>query len=139
MKKISKEAALAFAKGIAFNRGNTQVIIRGNNVSMLLHGNRIAERLLSSDVFSATLCGYNTVTTRERLNTLLYYTNSKSRFVQRDFEACLFHTETREITPINSDDFFLQEGRHQLKKVHSVNIQEAFRQSTEQHLQGASC
>lgn len=68
MRKITTQAVNAFMQGKEFNGGNTKVE-RG---ALLLHGNKIAEfeSLLNNDNINITLAGWNTNTTRERLNGL---------------------------------------------------------------------
>ena len=90
MRAITQDAARAFIDGRPFKRDNTQVRVRDGNVSLLLHGNTIAVRHqgrpLGETVLS--LCGWNTPTTRERLNGLLELLGHPYLgFVQRDFGA----------------------------------------------------
>ena len=71
MRKISKEASIAFLNGQNYKKTNTQVI----GGDLLLHGNKIAEfqSLFTNDGnknFNITLAGWNTNTTRDRLNAL---------------------------------------------------------------------
>jgi hypothetical protein len=70
MRKITEQACRAFQNGKNFKLQNTQVINDGVTVSMYLHGHKIACRELSTNNMQICLCGYNTVTTRERLNGL---------------------------------------------------------------------
>lgn len=70
MRKITEQAARAFLAGKTFNGGNTVVIVNeGGRIDMMLHGNHIAERR-SNDEIWATLAGWPTPTTRERINGL---------------------------------------------------------------------
>ena len=66
---------------------------------MYLHGNRIAYR---NNVNGTTLslAGWNTVTTRERLNGLLERMGKPWRFTQRAFEPYLIDIETRKLVEI---------------------------------------
>lgn len=69
MRKITKEATEAFLNGKDYKNTNTEVS-RG---ALFLHGNKIAEyaSLFSNDGnkdINVTLAGWNTNTTRERLN-----------------------------------------------------------------------
>ena len=85
MNKISQDAALAFACNKPFTRNNTQVSVQGAGVGLSLHGNDIAGKHGDGDV-SITLAGWNTVTTRDRLNAILYKTSELHlSVVQRDF------------------------------------------------------
>ena len=67
MRKISKEIAHAFNQGKTKTIGNTMT----NGREVYLHGNKIAWRS-SGNSLELTLAGWPTVTTRERLNAILY-------------------------------------------------------------------
>lgn len=67
MRKISLEAAKAFAYNYSYSGNNTKVVTVPT--IMTLHGNRIAYKR-DGKVFIC-LCGWVTKTTLERLNTLL--------------------------------------------------------------------
>ncbi len=62
MRKITKEIAAAFASRRPRTVGNTST----DGTAVFLHGNRIVER--REDGVWATLAGWNTPTTRERVN-----------------------------------------------------------------------
>jgi len=62
MRKITREAVAAFLGGRNFNKDNTEV----QNGCMLLHGSVIARKDHSFVI--VTTNGWNTLTTRERLN-----------------------------------------------------------------------
>ena len=66
MRKITQEACIAFRGGYAYRNGNTEVTVDGIDTSMYLHGNRIAYTIECA--LYVSLCGWNTPTTRERLN-----------------------------------------------------------------------
>jgi len=66
MRKISQEASQAFEWGNDYKNANTEV---KNNGELYLYGNEIA-RHEGSGVIAITLAGWNTSTTRERLNAL---------------------------------------------------------------------
>jgi len=68
MRNITSKAIAAFNSGKNFKDGATQVEVYGNTRSLWLHGNVIAKE--DSDGLSINLCGWNTPTTRERLNGL---------------------------------------------------------------------
>lgn len=71
MRKIEEQMAQAVDQGRNWTSGNTQVqAMHGGRVEVRLHGNLIAQR---NDRFSPlrfTLAGWNTPTTRSRLNAL---------------------------------------------------------------------
>ena len=70
MRKITQEAVDAFEGGYKLSKQNMSV----NEFGMFLHGNKIAEFTSlfkdSSRDINITLAGWNTNTTRERLNGL---------------------------------------------------------------------
>ena len=71
MRKITKEAVNAFMNDEKYSKANTEV----NGQGYFLHGNKIAEfqSLFKDDGnknINITLAGWNTNTTRERLNGL---------------------------------------------------------------------
>lgn len=75
MRKITQDAVTAFVNQEDFKRGNTEVkihrspntMIWSNHRVLLLHGNLIAKEEMMQG-FCITLAGWNTPTTRERLN-----------------------------------------------------------------------
>lgn len=83
MRKVTQEIAEAFLRGSKKSIGNTMT--DGNAV--FLHGNKIAERRETG--LHLTLAGWNTSTTRERLNGIAQILNISARYNQRDFEPYL--------------------------------------------------
>ena len=73
MRKITEQAVKAFVNGDSFKSGNTMVehLIQPHMTSthLYLHGNEIAR--LSNNVLTLSSCGWETNTTKERLNGLL--------------------------------------------------------------------
>ena len=100
MRKISRLAARAFIEGRSFTRDNTSVKIEHRtpeglvrkvldlpshpNRRLYLHGNLIAE-YTNAKGLRITLAGWNTPTTRERLNTLLTETGKREGIWQHKF------------------------------------------------------
>lgn len=80
MRKITQIVVGAFLSGKAISHGNTCT----DGKSLFLHGNKIAEFKEDGQLY-ATLAGWNTNTTRERLNAL-----PGARFHQKNF-APYFH------------------------------------------------
>ena len=79
MRKITKNIKRAFEQGRAKTIGNTHT----DGKTVWLHGNAIVRRT-ESGVIEATLAGWNTPTTRERVNGI-----TGMRFRQIGFEAFL--------------------------------------------------
>jgi hypothetical protein len=68
MRKVTRQIIQAWARGDSLTLGNTST----NGEAIWLHGNPIAWKTGDDDVIALTLCGWNTVTTRERLNGILH-------------------------------------------------------------------
>ena len=69
MKKVTEKAISAFNNSVDFKMGNTEVEVLPNVTIMKLHGNSIAYRYNDPRrTLSVTTCGWNTSTTKERLN-----------------------------------------------------------------------
>lgn len=66
MRKITKEVVGAFNREEGKKIGNTQSLEYQYGVLLFLHGNRIA--IKENGKLYVSLCGWDTVTTRERLN-----------------------------------------------------------------------
>ena len=88
MRKISKLAARAFIEERKFSRDNTTVrsfpTIAGKMTELYLHGNVIARK--RGGKIHLSLAGWGTMTTRERLNTLLCELRSNVRIFQHKHE-----------------------------------------------------
>ena len=91
MRKVTKQITQAFIDGVSKQVGNTST----DGKAIYLHGNKIAEK--RDNTISLTLAGWNTVTTRERLNGLLTALGSASGFNQKKakpyFDGKLIHDE----------------------------------------------
>ena len=68
MKKITKAAAAAFVEKKNFSCSNTIVSNDNGKTEMFLFGNKIAS--LNGNQLTITNCGWQTNTTKERLNAL---------------------------------------------------------------------
>ena len=69
MRKITEKAISAFNNSVAFKMGNTEVEVLPNVTILKLHGNKIAYRYNDPErTLSITNRGWNTSTTKERLN-----------------------------------------------------------------------
>ena len=79
MKKITERICNAFLDGIRLKISNTLT----EKAAIWLHGNKIAF-WATDEILMINLRGWNTVTTRERLNGLLTMLNSDWRIVQRN-------------------------------------------------------
>lgn len=68
MRKIDSLASMAFAANKPMSCGNTRVIPSESGAQLLLHGNQIA--WMDGDTLVIDTCGWDTATTRARLNSL---------------------------------------------------------------------
>jgi hypothetical protein len=84
MRKTTEVVVGAFLAGKARKMGNTST----DGTILRLHGNRIAERMPDGSIV-ATLAGWGTVTTRERLNGLCRLLDLPCMFGQEQF--CQFY------------------------------------------------
>ena len=112
MRKISKLAACAFINERKFSRDNTTVrsfpTIAGKMTELYLHGNVIARK--RGGKIHLSLAGWGTMTTRERLNTLLSEMNSKLRFHQHKHEQYVWCIGADSPSkPINARSWYLLE------------------------------
>ena len=84
MRKITKESVNAFLNHETFNKANMQVVVEHANLTVLkLHGNIIA-KIESHNLF-ITSAGWETNTTKERLNVVLQLANRTLKVFQKDF------------------------------------------------------
>lgn len=82
MRVIEKRMLNAIAKGKSFKSGNTQVIFTDkDNFEVRLHGNKIAVGNVSEKSVRISHAGWETNTTKSRLNALL----SVNSINQRNF------------------------------------------------------
>jgi hypothetical protein len=90
MREIEKAMCKAFKAGKDWRGKNTAVLVGDDTVGVSLHGNLIAYvKRDDPRILNVSLAGWNTPTTRSRLNALLGSFESKSRFRQKDFGAYL--------------------------------------------------
>lgn len=108
MRKITTQIASAFFVKQTMKNGNTQT----HSDTVFLHNNPIFRRVTNkqgkeSYVFS--LAGWNTVTTRERINGVGGFVNSKYRVMQRKHQPVVFNILTREYIAISSREWYSTE------------------------------
>ena len=71
MRSITRQSAEAFMNAERFKKGNMEVEVLPNVTVLKLFGNSIAYRYNDPErTLSITNCGWNTPTTKERLNAL---------------------------------------------------------------------
>ena len=89
MRKITQNAVSAFFAGRSFSSGNTVVTVSSSLrcTSMLLHGNKIATRYAGLPYIHVSDAGWQTNTTKERLNGILEHVGitGACKIGQKDF------------------------------------------------------
>jgi hypothetical protein len=81
MRQITKDSINAFYNAQPFNKANMQVVVLPNVTILKLHGNEIAYLYNDPEkTLSITNCGWESNTTKERLNAL-----KGVNIVQRNF------------------------------------------------------
>ena len=94
MRKVTQQIANAFKQNKSTSKGNT----RTNGNTVFLHTNRIVERDESGAIYMS-LAGWNTATTRDRLNGIAEALGLNASFTQKNFEP-YFNGK-----PISSNDW----------------------------------
>ncbi len=84
--KITVDSVRAFVIGKPFRRENMEVVVdRDDNVYLKLHGNTIAYRSNKDGKVSISNCGWETNTTKMRLNYVLEVYNSPFKIRQKNW------------------------------------------------------
>ena len=91
MRKIEEQMNMAIRSRKNWSGSNTTVRCYKKDgitteVNVLLHGNCIAWFDTASNDFNISSCGWETVTTKSRLNAILEEFASGARVIQKDFE-----------------------------------------------------
>lgn len=98
MRKITQKAQKAFNNNETFSLDNTTVAVCGNKTSLYLHGNLIAWKYNEETTYFS-LCGWNTPTTRERLQA------ANISVVQRKGEPYYINNEREELWILHSGTY----------------------------------
>ena len=110
MKMISKNAAIALINDGRYKSKNTET----KNGAIRLHWTNIALKV-DEHTYKVTLGGFNTVTTKERVNSLLECLGCSRKFHQR--KGSLYFGDT----PITESDVItLKHGQTPLIETHEV-------------------
>ena len=93
MRKIERQMSAAVAANIAlWRKDNTKVVTDGDHTYVYLHGHMIADIDMETDTMLISACGWQTSTTKSRLNALLGdLTPSRAGIYQKDFQWHLDH------------------------------------------------
>jgi len=83
--KITMDSVHAFVAGRPFRRENMEVTVNNGNATLRLHGNIIALRDFEDGKVYIRNCGWETNTTKMRLNYLLYAYNSTLKITQKNW------------------------------------------------------
>ena len=95
MRKIESQMIQAVINGRDFKSGNTTVDVTDRGIIIRLHGNKIAQVDHESQVMWITDAGWQTVTTKSRLNALLSGVAGRGGIRQKNFTWYLnrgYHT-----------------------------------------------
>ena len=85
MRKITETTATAFMNHTPMTQANTAVIVSDNEVCMTLHGHTIAKYDKTTKNLWFNSCGYQSQTTKERLNGILkVYGFINTNIIQRN-------------------------------------------------------
>ena len=98
MRKIERQMIDAVADNIElWRKDNTKVVTDGDHTYVYLHGHMIADIDMETDTMLISTCGWQTSTTKSRLNALLGdLTPGRAGISQKNF--CL---STRNIMPLS--------------------------------------
>ena len=97
MRKIEQQMNYAIRNGIAWSQGNTCTTFDQEGRTLVyLHGNLIAA--ISKDSITIYDGGWQTVTTKSRLNAILDEVIPGTRVIQRDFNWYIVH-QNGEVLP----------------------------------------
>lgn len=109
MRKVTRDAVNAFDANRKFSRGSTAVVVKGGDVMYTLHGHIIAQKRIGSHYVVIDTCGWDTVTTRERLNGLIgvHVNRSKGQLMLNgenwDGDEIIVNMRTGETSPVNQE------------------------------------
>lgn len=97
MRNIEEKMVNAIKSGKNFALDNTQVVVNGNICEVYLHGNKIFTYNRATGSWTADTCGYETNTTKSRLNACLDCVNAECYLVQHNFSFywCSRHTHEK--------------------------------------------
>lgn len=102
MRRIEEKMLSALDNGLNFNQSNTRVCTYPDGeIAIYLHDNKIAS--IYKRVLTIDSCGWDTLTTKSRLNAILWFFGLGSIF-QKNFQWFI-QTETETI-PFNGSYFF---------------------------------
>ena len=87
MRKITREAAQAFINEVPYNNSNTKVVLFNDFALMTLFNNIIAKRGTTNNANAVVLYdgGWETATTKERINGLLECLNAPFFIVHKNY------------------------------------------------------
>ncbi len=105
MRKITEQAGKALLNHEHYSLANTRTQQFKANTSLYLHDNLIAVKFIDGDL-RLSLAGYNTTTTKERLNGILELACVNWRYRTIKGKAYLVHLETGTKLGIDDDRFY---------------------------------
>ena len=85
MRKIEAAMVNAVNNGLDWHSGNTSVDVTDHGITVRLHGNKIAQLDPELNCLWVTDAGWQTTTTKSRLNALLQGVTQRGHIYQKDF------------------------------------------------------
>ena len=86
MRKIEREMIQSIVDGKSMKKDNTRTAVGHTTVDVYLHENKIAVYYINSQTLHINNCGYETTTTKSRINALLEFVcGGTHRVFQKDF------------------------------------------------------
>ncbi len=92
MRQITRDSVNAFINDRKFNKQNMSVRVGMDKTGLYLHGNLIAYKTREGEIH-ISMAGWGSVTTRERLNGLLF---------QLDIQVCVFQKNWSQFMTVGS-------------------------------------
>jgi hypothetical protein len=99
MRTVTQKIKAAFESGKRLTVSNTMT----DGTAVFLHGNRIIEK--RADGIYWTLAGWNTATTRERVNGIALY-GSADGVCQKNYAPVIRNSETGSVSAIGASEWF---------------------------------
>ena len=105
MRKVEHQMLNAIiTKQPVWSCGSTSVTTHGSVTEVRLHGNKIAE--ITDEWLRLSDCGWQTVTTKSRLNAILFGLTDGIQIFQEKFQW--FLSDNGAVTPFGGDSFLVQ-------------------------------
>ena len=98
-----RKVAIEIGRALKFRKARKLSNTETDGKSVWLHGNKIAE-LSSNGWLRFTLCGWNSVTTRSRLNDLFFFLGCSARLYAKNYD-CYLSVNGKEVADFDEYSF----------------------------------